>query len=84
MSFPSKPYRLITSPEADNDYRDILAYTFRTWGEEQMEKYDALLDAALLTIQDDPRKGRKHSKLSAEYRYYHVGRHYIVYRIDDE
>ncbi len=49
-----------------------------------MEKYDALLDNALLTIQNDPRKGRKHPKLSIEYRYYHAGRHYIIYRIEGD
>lgn len=46
-----------------------------------MEKYDALLDAALLAIQDDPIKGRGHPKLPAQYRTYHAGRHYIVYRL---
>jgi toxin ParE1/3/4 len=72
------------SPEADDDYRGILAYTLRTWGEAQMEKYDTLLDTALLTIEDDPRQGRRHPKLPANYRYYHAGRHYIVYRIEGE
>ncbi len=74
-------YRLVLSEEARADIKDILNYTLQKWGKEQQIKYSVLLDTALLAIQNDPNKGRKHSNLAAEIRYYHAGRHYIVYWI---
>jgi toxin ParE1/3/4 len=80
MSSPNN-YVLILSPQAIEDYEDILSYTLQMWGEEQLAVYDEMLDKALGIITEDPARGRKHRKLSAEYKYYHVGRHYIIYRL---
>lgn len=81
MSSPNK-YTLALSPEAQEDYEDILAYTERQWGVEQMGKYDTLLDKALLALETNPRKGRRHVKLPEALRYYPVGRHNIVFRVE--
>jgi len=77
-------YTLTLSEEARADLKGILSYTYQKWGEEQQIKYSELLDAALLTLEENPGKGRRHPKLSAEYRYYHAGRHYIVYLIEGQ
>jgi toxin ParE1/3/4 len=81
MSSPNN-YILILSEDARADIKGILSYTLQSWGEDQQIKYSAMLDAALQTIQSAPTKGRRHPKLSEVFRYHHVGRHYIVYRLD--
>lgn len=83
MSSPSN-YQIVLSEEARLDIKGILSYTLQTWGEEQQIKYSSLLDAALQNIRENPGKGRRHAKLPEELRYYHVGRHNVVYRVEGE
>jgi plasmid stabilization system protein ParE len=54
-----------------------LFYTLQTWGEEQLEIYDKLLDNALTGLTENPQKERKHPKLPSNFRYFHVGRHIL-------
>jgi len=48
MSLPDVP--VILSPQAEEDFADILQYTLEKWGEAQFHAYRAVLDKALLTI----------------------------------
>lgn len=57
MSLPDLP--LFLSPQAEDDFADILQYTLETWGENQVYVYRAVLDKALLTIKQNPRLGIK-------------------------
>jgi toxin ParE1/3/4 len=61
----------------DEEYQQILFYTLQTWGEEQLEIYDKLLDNALTGLTENPQKERKHPKLPSNFRYFHVGRHIL-------
>lgn len=45
MSSPN--YTLKLSAKAKKDIVNILAYTLGTWGDEQVEKYKAILDKGL-------------------------------------
>jgi toxin ParE1/3/4 len=81
MSSPSK-YTLIITAEANEDYEDIMAYTLVTGGVDQLSIYDDKIQEALTIITQDPQRGRKHKKLSSHLRYYHVGRHFIIYQIE--
>lgn len=79
----SRPDRLlILSPQAEDDFADILQYTLDTWGEVQVLVYRAVLDKALLTIQQNPDIGYQRPELSAAHRIFPAGRHIIVYRAD--
>jgi toxin ParE1/3/4 len=82
MSTPDAP--LILSPQAEEDFADILQYTFQTWGEAQTYAYRAILDNALLVIQQYPQIGHIQPELSAAHRIFPAGRHIIVYRVKDD
>ena len=81
MSSPNYP--LVVSDQAQADYEDILSVTLRTWGEQQYDRYAALLNAALLALQDNPSLGHRSRHLPARYRSLHVGRHLIIYRFTE-
>lgn len=81
MSRPDVP--VILSPQAEDDFADILQYTFETWGEEQAYAYRAVLDKALLTIRHHPQIGHGCPELSAAHRIFPTGRHLIIYRVSD-
>ena len=81
MSSPNYP--LVVSDQAQADYEDILSVTLRTWGEQQYHRYAALLNDALLALQDNPSLGHRSRQLPARYRSLHVGRHLIIYRFTE-
>ncbi|OAI06333.1 hypothetical protein A1353_08895 [Methylomonas methanica] len=72
---------LILSPQAENDFAEILQYTLETWGEKQLYVYRAVIDKALLTIQQNPQIGHRIIEFSQEHRLFPAGRHIIIYRI---
>ncbi len=45
---------LLLSPQAEDDFADILQYTLEAWGENQVYVYRSVLDKALTTIQQNP------------------------------
>lgn len=77
-------YKLVLTDEAKDDYQDILLFTRERWGEQQQQPYDDLLDAALIAIRENPKKGRARQGLPKGYKLYHAGRHYIAYRIEQQ
>ena len=81
MSLPDLP--VILSPQAEEDFADILQYTLETWGEAQFYAYRAVLDKALLTIQQHPQIGHDRPELSAAHRVFPAGQHLIIYRASD-
>jgi len=78
MSLPDVP--VILSPQAEEDFADILQYTLETWGEAQAYAYRDVLDKALPTIQQHPQIGHGHPELSAAHWIFPAGRHLIIYR----
>lgn len=74
---------LILSPQAEEDFADILQYTLETWGEVQTYAYRDILDKALLAIQQYPQIGHVRSEFSPAHRLFPAGRHIIVYRLRD-
>lgn len=79
MLLPDLP--LILSPQAEEDFADILQYTLETWGENQVYVYRAVFDKALLTIQQNPQIGHRRTEISQNQRTFPAGRHIIFYRI---
>lgn len=76
-------YRLILTPEAQQDIESILLYTLRQWGEQQIGAYSALLNNALLVLQDNPDMGRNRAELYTGCRSYRVAQHIIYYVVHD-
>ncbi|WP_374090898.1 type II toxin-antitoxin system RelE/ParE family toxin [Methylomicrobium lacus] len=60
-----------------------MQYTLDTWGETQTYAYRAILDKALLAIQQYPQIGHVRPELSAAHRLFPASRHIIVYRVKD-
>lgn len=71
---------LLLSAEAIDDIRDLLQYTFETWGEQQVHSYQAIIDKALTTIQTSPNIGHRRPDISPEHRVFPAGQHLIIYR----
>ena len=72
------------TPQARSDLKNILKYTQKTWGTEQRVRYKKLLDDALTKIAANPALGKPRQELRLGYYSYHVGRHYIFYRVLDD
>lgn len=77
---PEGELSLILSPQAEDDFADILQYTLEAWGENQVYVYRTILDKALTTIQQNPEIGHRNIKISSEHRSFPAGRHIIIYR----
>jgi toxin ParE1/3/4 len=72
--------RYVLSPRAQADLSDIWDYTAERWGVDQAEAYIRLIQHAIETVVDDPRKGRPCDEARLGYRKYPVGSHMIMYR----
>ena len=61
----------------------IYKYTLYTWGLEQFERYRKQLNTALKFVSKEPRsiQSKAREDLAFGCCFYHVGHHYIVYRI---
>ena len=75
------PLDIILAPDASDDVQDILQYTLTTWGEGQMEKYAAVLNAAFNQLAQSPALGRRKDDLYPGCRCYQVERHCIYYDV---
>ena len=74
----SRNLRLELSERARRDFRDILSYTLKIWGERQLADYRSKLDSALRAIAQDPAAGRQSVKPGLMV--VSAGKHRIFYR----
>jgi toxin ParE1/3/4 len=70
----------VLSPRARTDLEGIWDYTAERWGVDQAEDYIRLLQRAIETVADDPRKGRPCDEVRRGYRKYTAGSHVLLYR----
>ena len=68
------------SVKARSDLADILLYTTDTWGEQQAERYLALLSDSFDLIADKPGIGRACERLGPGIRRFEVGKHVLFYK----
>ncbi|MGH2534285.1 MAG: type II toxin-antitoxin system RelE/ParE family toxin [Thermomicrobiales bacterium] len=80
MSAPKRTVEF--SPRALRDYDDILLVSLTTWGEQQRDAYQALLDRALEEIGQFPGIGQSREDIGAGCRSLRVGQHILIYRSD--
>ena len=73
-------YTLELSAEAYDDLVDIQNYTFTTHGETQLNKYEELLDKAMIHILEYPLSGHTRDDVPKGYLTWNVGEHVIIYR----
>jgi toxin ParE1/3/4 len=72
--------RYIVSPRAQQDLGEIWDYTAERWGIDQAETYIRLIQLAIETVADDPRRGRSCDEVREGYRKYSAGSHVLFYR----
>ena len=72
--------RYVLSPRARADLDEIWDYTTERWGGDQAEGYIRLLQRAIETVANDPRKGRSCDEVRAGYCKYPAGSHMLLYR----
>ena len=72
------------SEDAEDDLRNILAYSFATWGEARHDAYAAALDAAFQYLLSYPESGPLRSDLFPGCRIRPVEQHVIYYRVDGD
>jgi toxin ParE1/3/4 len=76
--------RYLLTQRAEQDYREILAFTLNEWGVEQFTTYATLLDNAFERLVDMPRLGIRRDDIREGYYCYRVGQHYVFYRINGD
>jgi toxin ParE1/3/4 len=82
MSAPRKAVAL--SPRAEADVNNILLYTWQRWGEEQRDRYESVLDRAIVSLADYPEIGVRCPRFFPGCRAHRAGSHVLYYRnLDD-
>lgn len=76
-----KKYEL--TPRAERDLKDIWFYTAEAWGDEQAEKYVALLEKRFEALADSPYIGAARPDIEKGYRYFPEGKHLVFYRVEE-
>ena len=77
-----KSSALKLSPQARQDFIDILRFTGETWGHHQLLAYRDKINDALQAISNNPQLGHHRNDLPATHLAYLIGAHVIVYRTD--
>jgi toxin ParE1/3/4 len=72
--------RYVLSPRARADLDDIWVHTVRRWGTKQAEDYIRLVQNAIETVAEEPRRGRACDEVRKGYRQYPAGSHVLFYR----
>ena len=72
----------IFSESGKSDLRNIYSYTFKEWGERQLNIYAIKIDDALNWLSENPFtiESKKRFDLHPGCYFYHVGKHFVVYR----
>jgi toxin ParE1/3/4 len=83
LLMPSHRQRIIYTRSALGDISEILAYTSRTWGEEQRQRYLTHLRDTFRRLTSMPSLGRGQDGLFPGLRSYPVESHIVYYLYED-
>lgn len=75
-------YKLIISPIARDDLKDIYQFGMRSWGEAQSSKYLDTLKVHFWTLTEQPKMGIEREELLPNMRSFPVESHVIFYRLE--
>jgi plasmid stabilization system protein ParE len=67
------------TPRSRQDFEDILLYSGKTWGEQQLREYENQLDQSILLLQSHPEVGKSVLGILSDYRALRSGHHIIYY-----
>lgn len=69
---------------AKDDLEDIWVYTISEWGEDQADKYVALIEKGFSQVLENPYIGKARLDVKKGYRVLRVQKHIIFYRVGPE
>ena len=75
-------YRIIVSPQAQRDLKDIRSYTLQSWGATQADIYLRKIEEAFCGLLENPEIGRERNDVKAEYRSIVIEKHVLFYKIN--
>lgn len=79
----SRRRRIVLSSDAQDDLRELLAFTQRQWGSRQRRAYRRSIFDAFDHLAEFPELGQVQPDFGPEVRGFRVGRHLIVYGVSD-
>ncbi len=74
-------YRIIVSPQAKRDLKDIRSYTLQSWGAAQADIYLGKIEEAFYGLLDNPEIGRERNDIKTNYRSITIEKHVLFYKI---
>lgn len=74
-----RPYKLLISPAAQQDLRDIYQFGLRTWGKNQSNSYLDALEEHFWSLTAQPHMGMERTELAAGMRSFPVQSHVVYY-----
>jgi toxin ParE1/3/4 len=72
-----------TTARAKSDLREIGQFTQHRWGRKSRIEYLARVESACSRLADNPSLGRSRDELSQNVSSFPVGKHLIIYRVED-
>ena len=79
-----RKYVIQLSARAQQDFKAIHRYTLKQYGEKQVLKYSTVMKTGLEKLAKDPeRHGHFRPDIPERYRSYQVGKHSVIYRVDE-
>jgi toxin ParE1/3/4 len=76
--------KLVLSPAAKRDLKEISVYTLKQWGIEQADRYTYQLENALKTAAENPYLGAAFTDIRHGYRKIIVETHRVYYRVEND
>lgn len=75
-------YRIIISPRAQRDLKEIRSYTLQSWGAIQADVYLKKFEDALYVLLENSEIGRERNDVKAGYRSLVIEKHVLFYKIE--
>ena len=77
-------FEIFKTPRATADLVEIWLYSFKTWEEEQADRYLEQLEVGIAQLAQNPRLGKPREAIRAGYRSIQINRHVAYYRMKDQ
>ncbi len=75
-------YRIIVSPQAERDLKEIRTYTLQSWGAPQADIYLGKIEETFYSLLENPEIGRERNDVKTGYRSIVIEKHVLFYKID--
>ena len=76
--------RVLLTPEADDDLKDIRAYSMEQWGSDQADQYETLLFSKLALLEQNPQLGVSPPGMGPGVRVLRIEQHNALYRVESD